>query len=222
MEKITQIHSILSYTNLVFLSVIVLICVGFFNKLPTHIKILSSYLTFNLAILLIAKYLWLHSMNNLFLSHINTFFEFVFLTFLYKKILINQPWIKRSFTPFILLICIILMTNTLFIEHYTELNRFARTLVQVIVICYALIYFFQYLEFNTIANKTLFNSSYHLINAAILIYYSGSLFIFFLADTTLDIMKYFWLINAILVFIFQLLVLISIWKAAFRQTKSLS
>lgn len=114
------------------------------------------------------------------------------------------------------------MLNTLFLQGIFEFNSYGKTLVQVLIILYALDYAFRFPALDTpdTAEETL-----QLVNAAVLIYYCGSLFIFMSSQFELQMgeaIRILWKINAILNLIFQIMILIALWKAIFKPRKSSS
>jgi hypothetical protein len=133
--------------------------------------------------------------------------------------LIRKPLLfKNVFWYFMIGGCILIVVNSLFFQSIYEFNSFAKTFVQIAIIGYAMIYFYNLVEnpsFSTAMSKSL-----RLVNSAIMIYYSGSLFIFMYGKFSLvNIEGYvvFWAFNAILNFIFQLLILLGLWNAFSRK-----
>jgi hypothetical protein len=132
---------------------------------------------------------------------------------MFKQTLI---WTK-NIRWFIAIVMVLILTKSIFFQPITVFNTNTKTLTQVIYIAYAVGFFL-----NATHHQT---ESYHnvlkTINSAILLYYTGSLFIFMFGNVLLGLEQrhnLFWVANALLYLIFQLLVFTAIWQ--FRQTKS--
>jgi len=109
--------------------------------------------------------------------------------------------------------------NSILVQSIFEFNTIAKTIVQIIIISYAVIYFYNLTDDQPLSRTS--EKSIRLINSAILIYYSGSLFVFMCSQLSFlneDVYLLFWTFNAILNVIFQLLILIGIWKVIFLKT----
>ena len=175
------------------------------------IKIIFSYLVFSLIIELVSYYLYNLNQNNLPLLHLYTFGEYFFFTFYFKKKinLLN----KNTIEAILILIAIFLVINSLFLENIYSFNSLAKTVVQASILFYTIIYMFQKLK--NINERNLNYFSDNLISLAILIYYGGSIFIFlfsaFMQNNYNGLNPKFWILNAILNIIFQILVLIALW-----------
>lgn len=185
-------------------------------------KIFSLFQACTLLVLIAAKILWLahehdKSVNNLPLLHFYTLLEFILLTSLYHQFLRTlQAW-RNWIVSFSILIITLIVANSLFIQPVTVFNTYSKTLTQVIFIFYAIIFFSQ-----SMSNQfQVFYPVIKTINSAILLYYAGSLFIFMFGNVLINLEQLhslFWVANALLYLIFQLLVFTAIWQ--FRQTKS--
>jgi hypothetical protein len=197
-----------------------------FRKLPIEIKVMGLFLTLNLLTEVISKSLFELGVNNLYLLHIYTFFEFLTWSLFYKYLLNSKSKIKNYYWPFVCFIAVLIILNSIFLEPVTGYNSNSKTLVQIIIIGYAIYYFFS--NFGITDFSIPENQSVLWINFATMLYYSGSLFIVIfmkmLISNDSDTTSYngFWLFNALLNVIFQLLILVSIWKVAFSKTRSLS
>ena len=93
-------------------------------------------------------------------------------------------------------------------------------MVQLLIILCALDYAFRFPEQEE--TETRWSKPLRLANAAVLIYYCGSLFVFMSSQfelQTAGALKILWDINTVLNIIFQLLILIALWKAVFHPQK---
>ena len=179
------------------------------------------YLFVNLLISVTAGYFWKRQWNNLPLLHLNTFIEFLFFSLFYKAILKESRRFQRYFWPFITLVSLLVIANSIFLESIYSFNSLSKSFVQFILIGYAVLYIYSFsikLEEINVDKQAV-----RLINAAVLIYYSSSLFIFLFSNLFLEndikMAQAFWVVNAGLSLIFQLLILFGIWKVAFKQVK---
>ncbi|MGK0364010.1 MAG: hypothetical protein ACI85O_001064 [Saprospiraceae bacterium] len=156
--------------------------------------------------------------NNLPLLHLYTLFEFIFISLFYKEIIFNNLKIKNYFTPFLGLMIIVIIGNSLFLESIMGYNSNAKGLTQFFIISYSIVYFFNKISVEVQRENLYLNR----INAAILLYYAGSLFVFifakFLSNHSGDISGYFWEFNAILYSAFQILILITTWRLVFPSS----
>ncbi len=197
-----------------------------FRKLPIDIKVLGYFLVLNLLTEIISKTLFSAGTNNLYLLHIYTFFEFLTWSLFYRYLFKGNENIRKYHWPFVLIVAVLIVLNSIFLEPITGFNSNAKTLVQIIIIGYAIYYFF--LNFGITDFSKSENQSLLLINFATILYYSGSLFIVMFMkmlisnESSTTSYNGFWLFNALLNAIFQLLILISIWKVAFSKTRFLS
>ena len=183
-----------------------------------ELKWFELSLVWALAIQIIAKIIALYKGNNLPLLHLYTMIEFVLISLFYKEILFNKLKIGQYFYYFIGLIVLIIVGNSIFIEPLRGFNSNAKGLTQLIIISYSIIYFFNRLSIDVSKKNLILNR----INAAILLYYSGSLFIFVFAKILVKkssiLNNYFWDFNALLYLVFQILILIATWRLVFPKS----
>jgi len=205
----TEIVNFLVKFLIVPLVLSLILSIYYWKRLPIAFKFLSFYLCCNLLVEVIVFFLP-SGTNNLPLLHIYTLFEFILITLLYQKMNLFESWRAWRFEILLISISSLIVLNSIFKQSIYIYNSYAKTVVQVLFIAYAVGYMFQLKE----NNKE--SASLNLMNYAILIAYSGSLFVFMfgnvlLADAFYDL---FWDINLVLNLLFQILILISIWKAS--------
>ena len=196
--------------DLIIVLLILSVGLGLYNwkRLSISFKYLVLYLCWNLLIEGIVVSLPPKT-NNLPLLHLYTLFEFIFLTLLYRKMDLFENWSDKVFWIFLASISILLILNSAFVQDILSYNTYAKTLVQCILIAYAVGYIFQLKEKNPESGPL------NLVNAIILVFYSGSLFVFMFGNILLrdEFDNFFWDMNTLLNLLFQILILISIWKA---------
>lgn len=158
--------------------------------------------------------------NNLPLLHLHTWVEFLLISLFYQEILFVNYKINRYFYHFVGLITLLLVCNSMFLEPLTGYNSNAKGLTQIIIISYSVSYFFNRISIDVVKSNLILNQ----INAAILLYYSGSLFIFtfakFLAANSEIESGHFWKFNAFMYLVFQILILIATWRLVFPGAKA--
>ncbi len=121
------------------------------------------------------------------------------------------------------LVSILIILNSVFVQSIWGFNSYAKTLVQCVIIIYSLSYFF--LNYMNKIKNGIIRKVRLFINATILIYYSGSLFVFMFSDYFLRVLggtpRELWIINISLNFLFQVAILVTVWKV-FNNRKSIT
>ncbi|WP_020536154.1 hypothetical protein [Lewinella cohaerens] len=194
------------------------------QQLPVKIRTLIFYLTISLATDLSSRYLFNQASNNLYLLHIYTLLELLAWSYFFYRFFIHEQWVQHKLPWLVGGVALLLISNSIFLEPITGFNSNAKTLVQLILISYAIYYFFS--SFGKIDLRQPLPLAATLINFAILLYYSGSLFIFMFSKlltnqgVASNLQYGFWAINALLLVILHGLILISLWMVASRKTTS--
>lgn len=216
--------NLLADLNIVFLVGIALFCIWEFNTFPQLFKRISYLIWFNLATELGARILAETTGNNLPLLHVYTLGEFLLLSFFYKGLLQDPKWLAQNFKKITLVIASLIILNSIFLQPVIQFNTYAKTLVQIIFITYSILYFFNLSDASHLFDKE--QKYLRLINSAILVYYSGSLFIFMFSNyflqNNLDLPSGLWAFNAILNLVFLALIFFSIWQITYKKTTSSS
>ncbi len=203
------------------LALTVSICLFRWKELNLPLQRLFHFLILNLVTEIVARIFAYSGINNLPLLHLYTIGEFVLLSYFYKSLIGIPHLFQRIFRPFVWSGVLLIILNSLFLQDLYTFNTIAKTFVQITVITYAVLYFYNLMENQSFTPRIA--KSLRLINSAILIYYSGSLFIFMCSQVSFinsDLYEVFWAFNAVLNFIFQLLILWGIWIVAFPKTHS--
>lgn len=205
---------------LLCLLISVVLCYMHRKKLNTPFKRLFYFLIWN-GIIEILAYIMFLGYNNLPLLHLYTLGEFILFSYFFKS-LINKPTIfQKGYKYFTYGVGFLILINSIFFQSIYEFNTNAKTFVQLIIITYAVIYFYNLVE-NRMYDAEL-SKSLRLINSAIIIYYSGSLFIFMCSKMSFEnneTYRVFWAFNAVLNLVFQLLILLGLWKVFFKKKVS--
>lgn len=216
--------NLLADLNIVFLVGIALFCIWEFTTFPSLFKRISYLIWFNLATEIGARVLAETTGNNLPLLHVYTLGEFLLLSFFYKGLLQDPKWLAQHFKKITLVIAALIILNSIFLQPVFQFNTYAKTLVQIIFITYSILYFFNLSDASHLFDKE--QKYLRLINSAILVYYSGSLFIFMFSNyflqNNLDLPSGLWAFNAILNLVFLALIFFSIWQITYKKTTSSS
>jgi hypothetical protein len=221
---IKHLLEIFSTSAQVALILNILLLMARYHQIPTIIKRIAPFIILTLIIEVYSTYLTKNNRPNLFLLHIYTLMEFIAWAFFYQLLFRSHKRFQQIFPYFITIISFLIIANTVFIEPLSGFNSNAKSTVQIIFITLAIVYFFQ--TFGRIDLTQSTPRSLILINFAIILYYSGSLFIFMFSkllnnNNVAQPQQYgLWTINALLYFIFLILLFLSIWIVAFRPMKS--
>jgi hypothetical protein len=195
----------------------------YWNRLPRAFKILVVYLIFNLFIEISARAAAIFFRQNLPLLHLYTLGEYWLLSLFYREILDKESVFQGYFKWIVPTVLTLVVCNTVFLQSIFEFNSYAKTLVQFLIILYALDYSFRFSEREAATSPT--ERQLRLVNAAVLVYYCGSLFIFMSNHFALrmgNAIKILWDINSVLNLIFQIVVLVALWKVVSLHQKSSS
>jgi len=157
---------------------------------------------------------FLNGMNNMFIFNIYTPIEFILFILFYKNFF---DTFHRTFTHLILIILFLLIAtfDTFFINDYLTVNNFSPSIESIVFIIYSLLAFFFVMK--RLMYKNLLNTSFFWVNTAILIYFSGNLFLF-LFSNHLQQNKHaehlaLYNIHSVTNIIYYILISIGFWKA---------
>ena len=214
---------VLIYSVLFILFCNVIVGIVQWKNLSGALKIFVLYLGWNFLIEVAAK-LDLHYQllggNNLPLLHIYTLGEFILLFLFYVKLIERPQWLHDNRQLLLWSISGLIILNSIFIQNIFEFNTYAKTLVQLILIGCAILYFFNQAGKEQEPNPEA--RGLRIINSAILIYYSSSLVIFMFGNFLLTVETnefYLWIVNASLNILFHLLIFIALWSLLSRKVR---
>lgn len=195
----------------------------YWQRLPRPFRVLVVYLAFNLLIEIGARVGALVFQQNLPLLHLYTLGECWLFSLFYSQILDEESVFQRHFRWIVGTVLTLTVLNSIFLQGIFEYNSYGKTLVQVLIILYALDYAFRFSERDDPAPRL--SQMLRLVNAAILIYYCGSLFVFMSSQFEIEMqggIHILWQVNKVLNLIFHLMVFIALWKVIFSLPKSSS
>lgn len=148
--------------------------------------------------------------NNLYLVHLFTFLEFILVGWFFEKFFRLFDW--NLFSKSVIFIgALLIILNTLFLESLEGYNSFARSAVHLIFMscCFIGFYLFTVRNYNFPDR-----SAIKLILIALLLKFSGSLFIYLfskqIARLDIETQKNIWLINPSLNLISQIIYLVAL------------
>ena len=192
-----------------------------FKSIPEKVRAIWPYIIIALLTEIISRGLALLEYPNLFLLHIYTLLEFLTWSFFYRRVFQDNKRFQTIFPWAVAVIAVLLIGNSIFLEPLNTFNSNAKTLVQVALISYGVYYLFEAFGKTDLTKPT--QRAVILINFAVILYYSGSLFIFmfskFLASQHVDQswQRMMWVINALLVGLFQVLIFFGLWPFVFGK-----
>lgn len=195
----------------------------YWQRLPRPFQVLVGYLVFNFLIEVGARMGAILFKQNLPLLHLYTLGECWLLSLFYREILDEDSVFQRYFKWIVGTVLGLTVLNTLFLQGIFEFNSYAKTLVQVLIILYAMDFAFRFSERND--PDPALTQMLRLVNSAILIYYCGSLFVFMSSQYETEMkdgIRILWQVNKGLNLIFHLIVFVALWKMVFKRPKSSS
>jgi len=195
----------------------------YWQRLPRPFQVVVAYLIFNLLIEIGARIGAIVFQQNLPLLHLYTLGECCLFSLFYRQILDEESVFQRYFWWIVGTVLTLTVLNSIFLQGIFEYNSYGKTLVQLLIILYALDYAFRFSERED-PDPDL-TQMLRLVNSAMLIYYCGSLFVFMSSQFEIDMkdgIHILWQFNKILNLIFHLMVFIALWKVIFTLPKSSS
>jgi len=149
---------------------------------------------------------YLHQ-NNLYLTHVFPVIEFALLVCFFRETLS-----KKAITILIISFTILSILNVLFFENLNEFNTLARAVEALLLIIISLMYFYSLLR--DLSEKYLEQSPLFWVATSILIYFSGSFFIFIYGNYIMPSAKLsltFWAIHALFSILKYILFTVALW-----------
>jgi hypothetical protein len=184
-------------------SVLVPLAIAFpkMKHLSFPLRIFVYYLLFggsmNVAAILLAK----NRINNLPLGHLFTVGECLILCCFYFQLTRNQlarrllQWLAASFT-------ILFLFNIYFFQDLFTYNSYSRTLEAFLMMVVSTGFLQQQLSIKETTRQPWFHSPFLWITMGLLIYFSGSLFLFFFSEVISRQMEFYrfgWAMHAVLI-----------------------
>lgn len=195
-----------------------ILCFIYFFKLDKTQQVISYYLFFLLIMNYVMRKLSFAGVNNLAITHILVLGEFVFLSFYFKGVLKNQVYFKKYFRLFLGVIGGLVITNTLFIEKINTFNTNAKVFVLLTIIFVSTLFFYD--RAKRLMNIDAYEKANRIITSALLLYYSGSFFVYLFYKFTQNNEVFYsnkmLIFNAALYLLFTILMLMAILTVVFQ------
>jgi len=179
----------------------------------------TCYLGLSLTVGIVSLIMAKNRINNLPLLHIYTLLEFMMLSLFYRTILKRVSFVQKYFGLVFWGGIIVIVLNSLFLQNLTEFNSNAKTFSHITLLGLTLLFFMDRMQINNLEEL---DGGLNMINSGILFYLSGSLFIFMTSNILIEdnsqVHEILWIINAMLYLIFQIIILIGVWKVLYPRT----
>lgn len=147
------------------------------------------------------------SINNLFLLHFYTAFDFIMMT------LIFRDYLPRAYVKWgIIFFTVAALGNSILVEKLSTFNVLARSVEAFVIICYAMRYF--WLTLKEMKTQQLGRQPIFWISCGALIYYAAGFFIFLFSHDLLPFERLwftYWGIHAIFTILLYLFYSIALW-----------
>jgi hypothetical protein len=150
-----------------------------FKTLSLELRVLFLLVCIMLATDLALHLLDFYRINNLFLFHLYTLLEFSLLSYLYY-LFIPQPVFRQIILVIGFLFLLLSLADAFYLEDLDVLNTVSTTAEALIMMTYALYYFYSMLK--NLAYSNLLSLPSFWINTAVLVYFSGGLFLFIFSN----------------------------------------
>ena len=178
------------------------------------------YLFVAFAVNLTANILGKNGVNNMPLLHFFTFVEFGLLSLFYLRINELDKGGQRIMKYIIVIAASLILLNSIFVQNIYTFNSYSKTIANLVLLSFSIWHF--YIMSKREAGLEMIDKSILIINAGLLIYFSSSLFIFMTGDLlnlTSKVTYTLWTLNSLLYLIFQIVVLVSLWKIAYPRIR---
>jgi hypothetical protein len=161
-------------------SLLIPIIIAYINYkfLTKPLKVLFFFNVFSLVLNTLNIILSTLSIQDLYLIHLYTIFEFGFISWFFA--LQFKGLIVKIIPPLVLVFAIWCIVNFLYVQTYTQLNTYTRSFESIIIIGYCLMFINKQSQIE--ASHNWGNLSLNWINSGILIFYSCSFFIFIFSN----------------------------------------
>ena len=194
------------------------------NRLHGNYRILIFYVFFVTIVQLTSTFLGFLKINNMPILHIYTIGEFVLLMSFFYQLSLKKYFMNRKIAYSIFaLVLLVLIIHSAFISSIYEYNTWSKAIVQLLIISCCIFYFYTSLRYLTDAKPSKEQKLLNLTVASMLIYYSGSLFIFLFGKYNISLSKtdlyIIWIINAVLCCIFYMIILFVLCQHLFKKKK---
>lgn len=179
-----------------------------FIELKKHILLLTllSFISnFIMAVL------WLNVMNNMYIGNIYVLLETSIFFVIYKKNL-GKLFSIAFFVSIVSIFYLSFLLN-LYVQGFYEINSYTRTLESMIMIFFALSYFYKTMQ--TLDSDNLIKEPMFWLNSGVLLYFSANVFVFvfsnFVSKYSIDTNIIIWAIHSIFYALFFIMLSTALW-----------
>jgi len=160
--------------------------------------------------------------NNLAITHFVVMGEFVFLSAFFKAILDDNIFLNKYYKYYLGIAGGFIIINTLYLEEINTFNTNAKIFVLFLILFFATNFFYN--RSKKLMDVDVHEKAIRLINSALLLYYSGSFFVYLFYKFTQN-NKLFYsdkvlIFNASLYLIFTIIILIAIVQVVLQRKKA--
>ena len=195
---------------------VLLICciLGFLfsKRLNKPVKFFCYYLFFSLVMNYSMSKMADLRVNNLAITHFMVLGEFIFLSAFFRQVLSNNIILNKYFKYYLAIIGGFIIVNTLYLETINTFNTNAKVVVLFIILFFATNFFYN--RSKQLMEVDVHEKAIRLINSALLLYYSGSFFVYlfykFTQNNKLFYSDKMLIFNAGLYLTFTLIILIAL------------
>ena len=190
-----------------------LLAILYYKRFPDVLKNVSYYMIAAALTELLSYIMWKQRKNNLPLLHIYTIIEYLLLLKFYYSIL--KDFLPK--TAFIILAVappLFFIFDSLFIENIYNFNPYARSVESLIIIFLAMSWYLKLVSSDM--KDIALEKSLKFINAAFLIYFSGSIMLFSFSDPISRLVQNLrlsiWTVHTLLTVTLYVLLALGLWK----------
>jgi hypothetical protein len=189
--------------------------IRYFRCLTNDLKAMTLYMVSCLLCEIPNNYLLYHNINNLFILHIFTVIEFVFLAYVYSfhiKSVINKRLLFGGTIAFVVLAVL----NTIYVQPLSVFNSYARCAEILIILFLALCYVHKLIVNNEQRQLRTFPMFW--INTAVVIYFTAGFFLYLVSNNTIGLSpnmnRAIWMVHGALLVGYYFAIAKAIWIKA--------
>lgn len=197
-----------------FLTTLLPIAAGFrsYRYLSRELRLLFWFCVSSFLLDAVSRIFWILSLPNLFIGHVSTLSEFLFLAGIYRIAL--RGFIARWIVPVIMIgFSALAVINTLFLQSYKFNNSNIKILESFLLIIFSLLFLVKLIHEMKVIRLEKYPMFW--VNCAVLIFYSSTLFIFIYSNYLLlyskELAIHIWFIHAVFFILFYIVLFLSLW-----------
>jgi hypothetical protein len=205
------VYNLITYTSAFFVIIPIFIGGATLKRQSIESRTIIALLVVSLLVETLSYFIL--TANNIILMHIYTFIEFSLLSVFFKLFFGS----KFSFKMLFLLICLFLLIagfDAFFLNDFYTINNFSTSIEAISMIIFSVVAF--YFTLKNLLFDNILATPFFWINTAILIYFSGNLFLFlfsnYLQKHQILNYKMLFINHSFLNIVFYILISIGFWK----------